>query len=164
MPVDPARACDARSVRSVRASLFPFARPSGVCDISVMAETTLFDRLGGFGAVSRIVLSFYDRVLMSERLEPFFAGVDMRRLVEHQAKFISSLMGGPTSYSDDELREVHGRLSIDRDSFQEMLALFRASLEQHGLPLSDIEAVMLELERRKPCIVTGGSRPDSRVA
>jgi hemoglobin len=56
------------------------------------------------------VLSFYDRVLTSATIAPFFADVDMRRLVDHQAKFISSVMGGPSSYSTAALREVHAHL------------------------------------------------------
>lgn len=129
-----------------------------------MATETLFSRLGGLEGVSRIILAFYDRVLASAKLEPFFAGVDMRRLVDHQAKFISSIMGGPVSYTDEELQEVHARLGIDREAFQEMLAQFRTTLEQHQLTASDIEAVMAALEKREECIVASRSMPGSRVA
>lgn len=52
-----------------------------------MEDSDLFHRLGGLTGVSRIVLALYDRVLASARLEPYFRGVDMRRLVEHQANF-----------------------------------------------------------------------------
>jgi truncated hemoglobin YjbI len=55
---------------------------------------TMFERYGGIAFVTRFVLSFYDRVLTSATIAPFFADVDMRRLVDHQAKFISSVMGG----------------------------------------------------------------------
>jgi len=55
---------------------------------------TLFDKYGGFATVSRIVSAFYDEVLESEQLRPYFRGLDMRRLVDHQTKFIAALMGG----------------------------------------------------------------------
>ena len=59
----------------------------------------MLERYGGLAFISRVVLSFYDRVLASVRLAPFFADVDMQRLVEHQAKFIGSVMGAaPHSY------------------------------------------------------------------
>ena len=73
----------------------------------MLTPDTMFERYGGLAFVTRFVLSFYDRVLASVRLAPFFANSDMQRLVEHQAKFISSVMGGPTSYSNAVLREVH---------------------------------------------------------
>jgi hemoglobin len=129
-----------------------------------MVQMTLFDRLGGARAVSRIILAFYERVLESDRLQPFFAGADMRRIVDHQAKFIAFLMGGPASYTDEELEEIHSGLAVDPVSFHEMLTLLRETLERHGLEPSDIDALMAELERREANIVMGGGRPDSRVA
>jgi hemoglobin len=123
-----------------------------------------FHKLGGLQAVSRIALALYDRVLESRRLEPFFAGVDMRRLIEHQAHFLGSIMGGPESHTNEQLREVHARLSIDPESFREMLDRFREVLELQHLEPGDIEAVMAELEKRKTCIVTKRKRPRSRVA
>lgn len=134
------------------------------CDNSLMMSESLFDRLGGLTAVSRIVLSFYDHVLESERLEPFFGAVDMRRIVDHQSKFIASLIGGPASYTDDELREIHAGLGIDSAAFREMMALFRQTLVEHDLEPADIEAIMTQLEGRERYIVGGGSTPGLRVA
>jgi len=53
----------------------------------------------------------------------------MQRLVEHQAKFISTVMGGPTSYSSAVLREAHEHLDIDDQAFDEMIFLFKATLK-----------------------------------
>jgi hemoglobin len=88
---------------------------------------TMFERYGGFAFVTRFVLSFYDRVLASAGLARFFADTDMARLVEHQAKFISSVMGGPASYSDAKLREAHAHLQIDDRAFDEMIGLLRVT-------------------------------------
>ena len=83
----------------------------------------MFERYGGLAFISRVVLNFYDRVLASARLAPFFADIDMQRLVEHQAKFISSVMGGPSSYSTAALREAHAHLQINDPTFDEMIGL-----------------------------------------
>jgi len=53
-----------------------------------MARTP-FEKYGGFATVSKIVMVFYDRVLDSDIMAPFFDDVDMRRLTDHQTKFIS---------------------------------------------------------------------------
>jgi truncated hemoglobin YjbI len=37
---------------------------------------TMFERYGGIAFVTRFVLSFYDRVLTSATIAPFFADVD----------------------------------------------------------------------------------------
>src|SRR5262245_36528293 len=81
---------------------------------------TMFERYGGLSFISRVVLSFYDRVLASVRLAPFFVDTDMQRLVEHQAKFIASVMGGPECYTEAMLRDAHAHLPIDDRAFDEM--------------------------------------------
>lgn len=115
---------------------------------------SLFERSGGFGRVSRIVTRFYERVLDSERLAPWFETVEMRELVDHQTKFVASLMGGPASYADETLRRVHARLGVTRGAFDEMKALMAESLEDHGMAEEDVEAVLREIERCAPLIVT----------
>jgi hemoglobin len=43
----------------------------------------MFERYGGFSRISRIVSTFYDLVLDSPMLGPYFANTDMRRLIDH---------------------------------------------------------------------------------
>jgi hemoglobin len=119
---------------------------------------TMFERYGGLAFVTRFVLSFYDRVLTSVRLAPFFADSDMQRLVEHQAKFISSVMGGPTSYSNAALREVHEHLDIDDQSFDEMISLFEAALKDFKITDTDVGVIIADLNARRMYIVNGRSK------
>jgi hemoglobin len=119
---------------------------------------TMFERYGGLPFVTRFVLSFYDRVLASIRLAPFFANSDMQRLVEHQAKFISSVMGGPTSYSNAELREAHAHLDIDDQAFDEMILLFKATLEDSKIADTDVEAIIADLNARRMYLVHNRSK------
>lgn len=118
---------------------------------------TMFERYGGPPFVMRFVLRFYDRVLASIRLAPFFANCDMQRLVEHQAKFISTVMGGPASYDNAMLRETHAHLNIDDQAFDEMISLFRAALEEADIAGSDAEHIIADLNARRACIVHGRS-------
>jgi hemoglobin len=117
---------------------------------------TIFERYGGFAKVSRIVSSFYDSAVDSPLLCPYFQGIDMARLVDHQAKFISSLMGGPASYSDEEIRRVHAHLSVTDEAFDEMTELLEETLEDFGMNDDDIAAVMKEIGGRRHLIVTSG--------
>ncbi len=111
---------------------------------------TLFERLGGFGKVSKVVLEFYDRVLSNETLAKYFVGVDMKRQVDHQTKFFSYLMGGPASFTDAHLVSVHKRLHITPEGFDEMALTLRETLEDFELDESDIAAVMSAfLSRRR---------------
>ncbi len=118
------------------------------------AGPTIFERSGGFGSVRRIVMDFYDRVLDSDILGPWFENVDMRALVDRQTKFVASLMGGPASYRDETLARVHARLGITRAAFDEMKQLLADAMEDYGMAPRDIDGVMRKIERCAPLIVT----------
>ena len=65
--------------------------------------------------------AFYDKAIESPLLSPYFEKIDMPRLIDHQTKFMSSLMGGPASFSNEELERVHRHLDINEQEFQEMV-------------------------------------------
>lgn len=115
---------------------------------------TIFERNGGFASVRRIVSTFYDYALEDEILAPYFEEVDMRRLIDHQSKFISALMGGPGSYTDDHLARVHARLGITREAMGAMASLLKEAMEDHDMSKPDVDAVLHEVDIREHLIVT----------
>ncbi|MFQ3595366.1 MAG: group 1 truncated hemoglobin [Sphingomonadaceae bacterium] len=117
-----------------------------------MAQT-LYERVGGFAAVRRIVSAFYDAVLDEPRLAAHFADVEVARLIDHQTKFIASLMGGPAAFSDEQLRRVHAHLAVTRGEFDLLTELLADVLENAGLDRADVDHVVGEMERRAPQIV-----------
>ena len=114
---------------------------------------SMFERYGGFKTVRGIVSAFYEKMLDSEATAPYFANTDMRRLLDHQSKFIASLMGGPASYSNDELRRIHERLGIDEAAFREAATLLEEALEDLDVAADDISEVLDAFTARKPYIV-----------
>ncbi len=112
-----------------------------------------FDRLGGFSRVRLMVTDFYDRILDADELNPYFDGVDMRRLVDHQAKFFSTVLGGPASFTDEQLARAHARLGIEPAHFRLMAELFRETLEDHGLDGALVERLVAHIEALEPHIV-----------
>jgi hemoglobin len=118
---------------------------------------TVFERYGGFSSVSRVVTGFYDRVLDSAITSPYFDGVDMRRLIDHQTRFVATLMGGPASYTDDHLARVHARLGITERAFLEAVTLLKETLEDLDYEDEDIHLVVDEMMSRKHVIVTRNS-------
>lgn len=115
---------------------------------------TIFDRHGGFATVRRIVSAFYDSVLESPLLAHHFEEIDVRRLIDHQARFVSSLMGGPASYTDEHLRRVHQRLGITTAEFREMVDLLEETLEEFDFDEADLDAVVAAIRRREGVIVS----------
>lgn len=117
-----------------------------------MAQS-MFLRYGGFANVSKVVSAFYDKAIESPLLSPYFEKVDMARLVDHQTKFFSALMGGPANFSNEELERVHSHLNINEKEFQEMVDLLKETLEDFDFDESDIAIVQGEIQSRKRYIV-----------
>jgi hemoglobin len=114
---------------------------------------SIFERHGGFAQARRIVSAFYDRVLDEPMLARHFEGLDMARLVDHQAKFIAQVMGGPASFSDEQLQRAHARLGITMRDFATMADLLVETLEDSGMPADDVAAVDQAFRQRETFIV-----------
>lgn len=104
--------------------------------------------------VHRVVSSFYSAVLRSERLAPYFEGVDVHGLREHQTAFLAAVMGGPTRHSDRDIATAHRGLGIDPGDFEEMIRLLRASLEKLEFDPDDIEVITDCYYEYKQSVVT----------
>ena len=115
---------------------------------------SIYERHGGFSSVRKLVSDFYDRVLDAEILAPYFANVNMKVQIDHQTRFVSYLLGGPASYSDDHIQRVHRRLGITNDAFEEMVLTMREVLEDHGFSGAEVDEVEQELRARQPLVVT----------
>jgi len=115
--------------------------------------TSLFNRYGGFANVSKIVMAFYDQVLDSDIVGDYFIDVDMPALIDHQTKFISSLMGGPASYSDEALERIHANLTIAKPAFDEIVSLLRETLEDFEMEPADVDQVIENMRARERYIV-----------
>lgn len=75
-----------------------------------LASESLYERLGGAGAVNAAVDIFYDKVLADPILTPMFEGVDMARQRRKQVMFLTVAFGGPAAYSGEGMRAAHRRL------------------------------------------------------
>ncbi len=115
---------------------------------------TMFERYGGFASVSKIVMALYDKLLDSDVTGPYFEDVDMRRLIDHQTKFVSQIMGGPASYTNEQLEQLHEHLDITDGAFAEVMMLFEETLEDFEFGSDDIQFIIRDLESRKPWIVS----------
>jgi hemoglobin len=125
-----------------------------------MATASAFESMGGFARVRLIVSDFYEKVLESERLARFFADVDMRRLIDHQTKFIAAVMGGPAAFSNEQMARAHMRLGITAIDFEEMASLFRETLEDFGVEPAELERLHAHVLSMRDHVVA--TRPELR--
>ena len=119
-------------------------------------EVSLFEKYGGFSTISRVVMALYDRLLEDDDVGPFFDDVDLPKLIDHQTKFVSSLMGGPASFTDDHIQRAHGNMVIHAAHFDQLKVLVRETLEDFNVEPEDVDTVLDAFEARRSLLV----RPD----
>ncbi len=99
-------------------------------------------RIAGYAGLAPVIHDFYERVLLEPTLAPYFAGVDTAALVDHQVKFVGTVVGGPDNYKGRSIRDAHRGLAIDREAFEAVAGLLRDTLEDHGWPEAEIEDLL----------------------
>lgn len=104
--------------------------------------------------VHQVVSGFYGAVLRSDRLAPYFEGVDVHGLMQHQAAFLAAVMGGPKQHSDRDIEKAHQGLGVDPGDFEEMIRLLRESLEKLDFDAEDIEIITDRYYAYEPAVVT----------
>ncbi len=119
-----------------------------------MKPQSLFEKYGGFARINQIVMAFYDVVLDSEQIGQYFEDVDMKRLIDHQTKFVSGLLGGPVELDDQRLAKAHAHLHLTQADFDEMKRLFGETLAEHGFDPPDVDEVLTAIEVRRSVVVT----------
>jgi hemoglobin len=116
-------------------------------------EQTMFEKYGGFSTISRFVMSFYDRMLDDDDVGPFFDDVDLPKLIDHQTKFVSAIMGGPATFSDEHIAGAHKHLVVSDFHFDRLKELVRETLSDFDVTPEDIETVLDAFEQRRLLIV-----------
>ena len=115
---------------------------------------SMFERYGGFATVSKVVMAFYDKVLDSDVIGDYFEDVDMPALIDHQTKFIAMAMGGPASYTNEMLRQVHAGLDIDTMAFNEAVTLLQQTLEEFGVERDDVGVIIDDIRNRAQYVIS----------
>ncbi len=120
---------------------------------------SLFNRYGGSEKISLWVIAFYEKARESNVLAPYFRNTDFPRLLDHQTKFISSMMGGPMRFDDAAIAHAHRNLGIDREAFDHMLRLFQETLAEFNVAPDDVRGIVAELRRREHLVISEKRSP-----
>ncbi|WP_299640401.1 group 1 truncated hemoglobin [uncultured Ruegeria sp.] len=113
----------------------------------------LFDKYGGMRALHSVIVNFYDGVLDSDIVGPFFDDVDMAKLIDHQTKLFASILGGPAKYTDQRLASGHHHLTVTNVQFDEVIALLDKTLTEAGFAPDDLSKTLRAVEARRSLIV-----------
>lgn len=117
-----------------------------------MAQS-LFEKYGSFAEVRKIVSSFYDEILDDPLLQRHFVGINMRLLIEHQTKMISSILGGPAHVSNEELARAHRRFAITEEDYVRLCEILEETLDDARFEPADRDQVVRHVQQLRSFIV-----------
>ncbi|NYF09608.1 hemoglobin [Leifsonia sp. AK011] len=114
---------------------------------------SVYDEIGGDAAVSLAVESFYDRVMADATLSPYFEGMNLHAIKDHQRDFFTVLLDGPEVYDGRSMRNAHAGLHITDEVFTRTLQHLAATLDELDVtpPLKD--QVLRRIEVMRAAIV-----------
>lgn len=116
-------------------------------------QQTMFEKYGGFSVISKIVLNLYERLMDDDDIGPFFDNVEFAKIVDHQTKFVSSLMGGPASYSNSQIEKLHSHLQISEEHFDKLASILSQTLRDHGVSDEDAQTIVDHFAERRDLVV-----------
>ena len=115
---------------------------------------SLYDRIGGAGAVEAVVGLFYRKVLTDPYVSDFFDTTDMDDQRAKQKAFVTMAFGGPHENTGKDLRTAHEILvaeGLNDSHFDKVAGHLQAPLEQLDVDADAIGEVMA---------IAGGTRDD----
>jgi hemoglobin len=99
--------------------------------------SSLYEKIGGEGAVNAAVDIFYRKVLKDDRIKHFFDGVDMAKQAAKQKAFLTMAFGGPHNYSGADMRKGHAHLvarGLNDSHFDAVMDNLGATLKELNVP------------------------------
>lgn len=114
---------------------------------------SIYEKYGGFRTFNNVIKEFYTHVKKSPTLFPYFEGVGMGKLIEHQTQFISSLLGGPEITYELSLKDSHKHLFIPEEHYNEIVQILLSSLERAGLEPEELNEILVKLNSLKSDII-----------
>ena len=138
-----ARGCPSLSgVREV-ASAGPGGLPDGSPprpDESIWGEQmttqvkSLYDRLGGLGAINALTTSWVARVGGDDRANGKFVRTDIPRLMKEVAEHLCEVTGGPCTYTGRSMAETHAGMGTTAGEFDIVVQHLNGALDDLNVP------------------------------
>ena len=121
-----------------------------------MTEKTLYERLGGYDAISAVVKDILPRLMSDSRLGRFWEnrGADgINREEQLLIDFLCSSAGGPLLYTGRDNKTSHKGMGISESDWEKFIAHLNATLEKFELPQQERDDVIGFIESTKADIV-----------
>jgi hemoglobin len=120
---------------------------------SFAAERSLYERLGGQGAIQAVVTKFIGNVGADKRINNWFATTDLKKLNKLLVEQVCMATGGPCTYSGRDMKTTHKGLKITSAAFGALVEDLVAALDTFNVPKKEKDELIGILAPMKGDIV-----------
>ena len=135
-PVDPAITTEYEGRK------WSFAKEACKTKWTKAREDSLYQKLGGKGAIDATVEAFYIKVLADDRVKQFFADVSMDKQRRKQKEFLSAAFGGPLPWTGKDMRKAHEGMGLTEVHFNAIAENLVATLKDLKISQELIDQVV----------------------
>src|SRR2546426_1321085 len=119
----------------------------------MMAQPSLYERLGGKPAITAVVDDFIGNVAGDTRINQRFAGTNVPRLKTMLVDQICEASGGPCKYTGRSMRDAHAGMNITDAEFGALVEDLVKSLDKFKVPAKEKNELLGALGGMKGDIV-----------
>jgi hemoglobin len=116
-------------------------------------QKSLYDRLGGQGAITAVVDAFLTNVLADAAIKDRFANADAAHLRQMLIDQICNASGGPCEYKGKNMIEAHTGMGVTEDEFNALVGDLVKALDGAGVGETEKNELLTALGGMKGEIV-----------
>ena len=119
-------------------------------------EKSLYERLGGYDAISAVVNELAVRLVTDRKLGVYFKGLSndsKRKLIAHLTNFVCSATGGPCIYTGRDMKTSHEGLGITEEEWDRFVKITKEVLDKFKVPAREQQELLQAIAPLKPVIV-----------
>jgi hemoglobin len=121
-----------------------------------MKEKSLYERLGGYDAISAVVNELAVRLVTDRKLGVYFKGLSndsKRKLIAHLTDFVCSATGGPCIYTGRDMKTSHEGLGITEEEWDRFVRITKEVLDKFKVPAKEQQEFLQAVAPLKSVIV-----------
>jgi len=126
-----------------------------------MSDKSLYERLGGYDAISAVVANLMERIKADDKLCRFYnhRGADgVAREEQLLVDFLCASTGGSMVYTGRDMKTLHIGMRLDEDDWKRAIGHLTLTLETFEVPEREKGEVLSFHENLKPDIVEEQSK------
>jgi hemoglobin len=98
------------------------------------SRAPLYDQFGKLEGLNAVVDGLVERIHANAQIAPLFANTDMARFHQLLVEYLCMTIGGPCTYTGEELVEVHTGLDITEAEFNSLVEDLIDVMQERNIP------------------------------